>query len=89
MKKPLLYFAFIHYQSHNFEFEKTLLYFAFIHYQSHVFEEDMTGNDITDQNNDNIIDTKTYLRNMLTMTITMKLFIFPVYYDKKPNIWHF
>ena len=50
----------------------------------------MTRTGIDDQNNDDIIDEpqdlKTYLRKILRimMAITMKLFIFPVYYNKKP-----
>ena len=36
-----------------------------------------------------LMNPKTYLRKMLRMMmiIKTKLFIFPVYYDKKPNFW--
>ena len=41
-----------------------------------------------------LMNPKPYLRNMLKitirmMTITIKLFIFPVYYDEKPKCWLF
>ena len=38
-----------------------------------------------------LVNPKTYLRKMLRMmmTISMKLFISPVYYDKKPIFWLF
>ena len=57
-----------------------------------LFEEDMNRNGIVEQNNDNIIDEpQDILEEDVegVMTINNKLFIFPVYYDKKPNFWLF